>query len=73
MSGGEKQYQLDAGQKRFGPTKCSECGVLYQMNVPEDENSHLIFHNGYKTLKFSVSKLIIINNHQQYNIPNEND
>ncbi|KAF7994555.1 hypothetical protein HCN44_004027 [Aphidius gifuensis] len=51
--GGEMQYQLDAGQKRFGATQCNECGVIYQMGEPEDENSHLIYHNSFKILKFN--------------------
>lgn len=50
--GGEDQYQLDAGQKRFGSTQCTECGVLYQMGEPEDENAHLNYHNSIKILKF---------------------
>lgn len=53
LGGGEMQYQLDAGQKRFGATQCNECGVIYQMGEPEDENSHLIYHNSFKILKFN--------------------
>ncbi|XP_031835115.1 establishment of cohesion isoform X2 [Nomia melanderi] len=48
----ENQYQLDAGQKRFGATQCTECGVVYQMGDPEDENAHLNYHNNKKSLKF---------------------
>ncbi|KAL2744021.1 N-acetyltransferase ESCO2 [Vespula maculifrons] len=50
--GSENQYQLDAGQKRFGATQCSECGIVYQLGDPEDENAHLNYHNSVKTLKF---------------------
>ncbi|KAK2580129.1 hypothetical protein KPH14_012406 [Odynerus spinipes] len=50
--GGENQYQLDAGQKRFGATQCSECGIVYQLGDPEDENAHLNYHNSIKVLKF---------------------
>lgn len=28
---GIDQYQIDAGQKKFGATQCSECGVIYQV------------------------------------------
>ncbi|KYN22512.1 N-acetyltransferase ESCO1 [Trachymyrmex cornetzi] len=48
----EDQYQLDAGQKRFGATQCPECNVVYQMGDPEDENAHLNYHNSIRTLKF---------------------
>ncbi|XP_035724658.1 N-acetyltransferase ESCO1-like isoform X2 [Vespa mandarinia] len=51
-SGNENQYQLDAGQKNFGATQCSECGIVYQLGDPEDENAHLNYHNSVKTLKF---------------------
>lgn len=50
--GGENQYQLDAGQKHFGATQCSECGIVYQLGEPEDENAHLNYHNSIKVLKF---------------------
>lgn len=52
--GAEDQYQIDAGQKRFGATRCSECGIVYQLGDPEDENAHLNYHNSFKTLKFNV-------------------
>ncbi|KAG7212865.1 hypothetical protein KM043_002218 [Ampulex compressa] len=48
----ENQYQLDAGQKRFGATQCPECNVVYELGVPEDENAHLNYHNSTKILKF---------------------
>ncbi|KZC13704.1 N-acetyltransferase ESCO1 [Dufourea novaeangliae] len=47
------QYQLDAGQKNFGATQCTECGVVYQIGDPIDENAHLNYHNNRKSLKFS--------------------
>lgn len=53
LNGGENQYLLDAGQKNFGATQCMECGVVYQIGDPEDENAHLNYHNNKKTLKFS--------------------
>lgn len=53
--GGEDQYQLDVGQKRFGATQCPECNVVYQLGDPEDENAHLNYHNSIRILKFQVS------------------
>ncbi|XP_011866270.1 PREDICTED: N-acetyltransferase ESCO2 [Vollenhovia emeryi] len=50
--GADDQYQLDAGQKRFGATQCPECKVVYQLGNPEDENAHLNYHNSTRTLKF---------------------
>ncbi|XP_012217574.1 N-acetyltransferase ESCO2 [Linepithema humile] len=50
--GAEDQYQLDAGQKRFGATQCPECNIIYQLGDPEDENAHLNYHNSIRTLKF---------------------
>ncbi|GAB1859179.1 N-acetyltransferase ESCO2 [Camponotus japonicus] len=50
--GAEDQYQLDAGQKSFGATQCSECNIVYQLGNPEDENAHLNYHNSVQTLKF---------------------
>lgn len=52
--GADNQYQLDAGQKRFGATQCPECNVVYQLGDPEDENAHLNYHNSIRTLKFQV-------------------
>ena len=52
--GAEDQYQLDAGQKRFGATQCPECNVVYQVGDAEDENAHLNYHNSVRTLKFHV-------------------
>lgn len=49
------QYQLDAGQKKFGATQCHECQVVYQIGDPEDEHVHLNYHNSIRVLKFNVS------------------
>ncbi|XP_076237913.1 establishment of cohesion [Calliopsis andreniformis] len=51
-NGDENQCQLDAGQKNFGATQCTECGIVYQIGDPEDENAHLNYHNHRKSLKF---------------------
>lgn len=48
----ENQYQIDAGQKLFGATQCNECGIIYHIGDPDDENAHLNYHNSFKTLKF---------------------
>ncbi|XP_050586716.1 N-acetyltransferase ESCO2 [Bombus affinis] len=53
LNGDDNQYQLDAGQKNFGATQCAECGIVYQIGDPEDENAHLNYHNNKKSLKFS--------------------
>ena len=50
--GAENQYQIDCGQKNLGATQCNECGVVYQVGDPQDENAHLNFHNSVRTLKF---------------------
>ncbi|OAD56037.1 N-acetyltransferase ESCO1 [Eufriesea mexicana] len=52
LNGSDNQYQLDAGQTNFGATQCTECGVVYQIGDPEDENAHLNYHNNRKSLKF---------------------
>ncbi|XP_057326280.1 N-acetyltransferase eco [Microplitis mediator] len=65
LNGGSDQYQLDAGQKRFGTTQCNECGVVYQIGEPEDENAHLIFHNSIRKLRFNGWK----NEHVVYQDP----
>ncbi|KAK3910384.1 N-acetyltransferase ESCO2 [Frankliniella fusca] len=49
---GNDQYQLDAGQKRFGSTECGTCSAIYQMGEPEDERAHQEFHDAVKNLKF---------------------
>lgn len=53
--GAENQYQLDAGQKRFGATQCPECNIVYQLGDAEDENAHLNYHNSMRVLKFQVN------------------
>nr|CAD7202526.1 unnamed protein product [Timema douglasi] len=39
--------------KKFGATQCSDCGIVYQQGDPDDEMSHLNFHNSSKSLKFA--------------------
>lgn len=51
---GNDQYQIDAGQKKFGMTQCAECGMNYSIHEPEDELLHSRFHNSINTLTFKV-------------------
>lgn len=49
---GNDQYQIDAGQKKFGEKQCSECGLLYQQGDPDDEIQHSVYHSNFQTLRF---------------------
>ncbi|XP_047001645.1 N-acetyltransferase eco-like [Schistocerca americana] len=49
---GNDQYQIDAGQKKFGATQCKECGIVYQLGDWEDEMAHENYHNNASALKF---------------------
>lgn len=51
------QMLLDAGQKRFGPTQCIECGIIYHMGDPSEELMHSKYHSYANVLKFNVSIL----------------
>ncbi|XP_052745374.1 uncharacterized protein LOC112053789 [Bicyclus anynana] len=53
IKSGSNQYILDAGQKRFGITQCTECGVIYQIGDPQDEHDHLVHHNATDVLRFN--------------------
>lgn len=55
----ENQYQIDAGQKMFGATQCNECGIIYHIGDPDDENAHLNYHNSFKILKFQVLTVLL--------------
>lgn len=48
------QMLLDAGQKRFGPTQCPECEIVYHMGDPSEEIMHLNYHNAGSVLRFNV-------------------
>uniref|UniRef100_A0ABD2XSC0 N-acetyltransferase domain-containing protein n=1 Tax=Trichogramma kaykai TaxID=54128 RepID=A0ABD2XSC0_9HYME len=60
----ENQYQIDAGQNKFGAIKCSECKMIYQIGDKKDETAHYNYHNTYKVLKFQGWKKerIVYNN-----------
>lgn len=51
---GNNQYIIDAGQKKFGATQCKECSIVYQIGDPEDEVSHMKYHDSALNLKFTV-------------------
>ncbi|XP_039253832.2 N-acetyltransferase ESCO2-like [Styela clava] len=42
-----KQMIIDAGQKRFGATQCSMCGMVYSANHPDDEQDHINYHKRF--------------------------
>ncbi|KAM8846614.1 N-acetyltransferase ESCO2 isoform 4-T6 [Synchiropus picturatus] len=41
----EDQLIIDAGQKQFGATTCSSCGMIYSVDNPEDNFQHSQFHH----------------------------
>ncbi|KAI7800000.1 N-acetyltransferase ESCO2 [Triplophysa rosa] len=49
----DNQLVIDAGQKQFGATTCSSCGMLYSIDSPEDNFQHTQFHQRFlDTIKF---------------------
>ncbi|XP_060772447.1 N-acetyltransferase ESCO2 isoform X2 [Neoarius graeffei] len=47
------QLIIDAGQKQFGATMCTSCGMLYSADSPEDNFQHTQFHQRFlNTIKF---------------------
>uniref|UniRef100_A0A4W4GK08 Establishment of sister chromatid cohesion N-acetyltransferase 2 n=1 Tax=Electrophorus electricus TaxID=8005 RepID=A0A4W4GK08_ELEEL len=49
----EDQLIIDAGQKQFGATTCSSCGMLYSADSPDDNFQHTQFHQRFlDTIKF---------------------
>lgn len=63
---GDKQYQLDAGQKQFGGKMCS-CGMFYAVHEPEDEALHQKYHDIYAQLAFKVDWFRFIANNRSLN------
>uniref|UniRef100_A0A1B0CSX5 Protein involved in establishing cohesion between sister chromatids during dna replication n=2 Tax=Lutzomyia longipalpis TaxID=7200 RepID=A0A1B0CSX5_LUTLO len=49
---GAGQMQIDAGQKKFGATYCSECNLVYSVHEPEEEKLHWDFHNALTHINF---------------------
>lgn len=54
----EDQMLLDAGQKRFGFTQCTECEIVYHMGDPSEEIMHQNYHNAQNVLNFKVITLV---------------
>lgn len=49
----DDQLIIDAGQKQFGATTCSSCGMVYSADNPEDHFQHTQFHQGFlNSIKF---------------------
>ncbi|KAH8345798.1 hypothetical protein KR067_005828 [Drosophila pandora] len=51
-AGGSNQYQIDAGQKAFGARQCQQCGLVYTVHEPEEEQLHRDYHNSIHVLRF---------------------
>ncbi|XP_017091072.2 N-acetyltransferase eco [Drosophila bipectinata] len=51
-AGGTNQYQIDAGQKAFGARQCQQCGLVYTVHEPEEEQLHRDYHNSIHVLRF---------------------
>ncbi|KAH8372247.1 hypothetical protein KR093_010709 [Drosophila rubida] len=49
---GAGQYQIDAGQKAFGARQCQQCGLVYTVHEPEEEQLHREYHNAVHVLRF---------------------
>jgi len=48
------QYQIDAGQKKFGGFLCKQCGLFYSRGEPEDEAEHDKYHAAKDIFKYNV-------------------
>lgn len=48
------QYQIDAGQKKFGGFLCQQCGLYYSRGEPEDEAEHDKYHAAKNIFKYNV-------------------
>lgn len=48
------QYQIDAGQKKFGGFLCKQCGLYYSRGEPEDEAEHDKYHAAKNIFKYNV-------------------
>lgn len=53
------QMLLDAGQKNFGLTQCTECSIVYHQGDPSEELMHFNYHNAGAVFRFHVRHLII--------------
>lgn len=48
------QYQIDAGQKKFGGYLCKQCGLYYSRGEPEDDAEHDKYHKAKEVFKYNV-------------------
>lgn len=48
------QYQIYAGQKKFGGFLCKECGLYYSRGEQEDEAEHDKYHKAKDIFKYKV-------------------
>ncbi|XP_016656595.1 N-acetyltransferase ESCO2 [Acyrthosiphon pisum] len=52
----DTQYQIYAGQKKFGGFLCKECNLYYSRGEPEDEAEHDKYHKAKDIFKYKSSK-----------------
>lgn len=57
---GDRQYQIDAGQKEFGIKTCAQCEMQYSAHEPEDEILHEKYHKAINILSFKVNQILDI-------------
>lgn len=55
---GDRQYQIDAGQKEFGIKTCPQCEMQYSAHEPEDEILHEKYHKAINILSFKVRYIL---------------
>uniref|UniRef100_A0A8C6KP47 Establishment of sister chromatid cohesion N-acetyltransferase 2 n=1 Tax=Nothobranchius furzeri TaxID=105023 RepID=A0A8C6KP47_NOTFU len=49
------QLIIDAGQKQFGATTCSSCGMIYSADNPDDHFQHTQFHQRFlDSIKYKI-------------------
>lgn len=59
------QYQIDAGQKKFGGFLCKQCGLYYSRGEPEDEAEHDKYHSAQDIFKYNVSVIVSHSNRKK--------
>ncbi|EDV96141.1 N-acetyltransferase eco [Drosophila grimshawi] len=52
VASGANQFQIDAGQKAFGARQCQQCGLVYTVHEPEEEQLHREYHDSVNVLRF---------------------
>src|SRR3990167_5801398 len=64
-----KQMFLDLGQKNFGVSSCSICGMMFSSGLSEDDSLHKKFHAQFlkqNNLKLPVHFHLTINQRQLF-------